>query len=96
MRVAFLSRRYWPAVSGMSAYAENLLRHLVRQGHDFGAAAFREGCEAVRSDPTQADKPNARPGRARAPGGVNGALTCGTRDTHATNPLPVTNAFKKP
>ena len=29
-----MSRRYWPAVSGMSAYAENFLRHLVRQGHD--------------------------------------------------------------
>ena len=34
MRICFVSRRYWPAVSGMSAYAENLLRHLVRQGHD--------------------------------------------------------------
>ncbi|MEJ2888597.1 glycosyltransferase family 4 protein [Actinomycetospora aeridis] len=34
MRICFVSRRYWPAVSGMSAYAENLLRHLVREGHD--------------------------------------------------------------
>lgn len=34
MRICFVSRRYWPAVSGMSAYAENLLRHLVRAGHD--------------------------------------------------------------
>ncbi len=34
MRICFVSRRYWPAVSGMSAYAENLLRHLVRAEHD--------------------------------------------------------------
>ena len=34
MRVAFVSRRYWPAVSGMSVYAVNLLRELVRAGHD--------------------------------------------------------------
>ncbi|RZS90784.1 glycosyltransferase involved in cell wall biosynthesis [Motilibacter rhizosphaerae] len=34
MRICFLSRRYWPAVSGMSVYAENLLRELVRRGHE--------------------------------------------------------------
>ena len=34
MRVLFLSRRYFPAISGMSIYAQNLLRELVRQGHD--------------------------------------------------------------
>lgn len=34
MRICFVSRRYWPAVSGMSVYAENYLRHLVRAGHD--------------------------------------------------------------
>ena len=34
MRVCFVSRRYWPAVSGMSVYAENLLRELVALGHD--------------------------------------------------------------
>lgn len=34
MRVCFVSRRYWPAVSGMSIYAENLLRELVALGHD--------------------------------------------------------------
>ncbi|MEM1343752.1 MAG: glycosyltransferase family 4 protein [Pseudomonadota bacterium] len=34
MRICFLSRRYWPAVSGMSVYAENLLRQLVAMGHD--------------------------------------------------------------
>lgn len=34
MRVCFVSRRYWPAVSGMSVYAENLLRGLVALGHD--------------------------------------------------------------
>ncbi|MBB4658400.1 glycosyltransferase family 4 protein [Parvularcula dongshanensis] len=34
MRVLFLSRRYFPAISGMSIYAANLLRELVAQGHD--------------------------------------------------------------
>lgn len=34
MRICFVSRRYWPAVSGMSAYAENLLRALVAAGHE--------------------------------------------------------------
>ncbi len=34
MRVCFVSRRYWPAVSGMSVYAENLLRELLALGHD--------------------------------------------------------------
>ena len=34
MRVCFVSRRFFPAVSGMSVYAANLLRELVEQGHD--------------------------------------------------------------
>ncbi|MPQ96993.1 glycosyltransferase [Modestobacter sp. I12A-02628] len=34
MRICLVSRRYWPAVSGMSVYAENLLRELVALGHD--------------------------------------------------------------
>ena len=34
MRLCFLSRRYFPTVSGMSVYADNLVRQLVRQGHD--------------------------------------------------------------
>ena len=34
MRVLFCSRRYFPAVSGMSVYAHNLLRELVAAGHD--------------------------------------------------------------
>ena len=33
MRVCFLSRRFFPAISGMSIYAANLLRELVAQGH---------------------------------------------------------------
>jgi glycogen(starch) synthase len=32
VRVCFVSRRYWPAVSGMSVYAENLLRELHALG----------------------------------------------------------------
>ena len=34
LRICFISRRFWPAVSGMSVYASNLLRELVRMGHD--------------------------------------------------------------
>ncbi len=34
MRICFVSRRYFPAVSGMSIYAANLLRELVADGHD--------------------------------------------------------------
>ena len=34
MRVCFISRRFFPAISGMSVYALNLLRELVQAGHD--------------------------------------------------------------
>ncbi len=34
MRICFVSRRYFPAISGMSIYAVNLLRELVEAGHD--------------------------------------------------------------
>jgi glycosyltransferase involved in cell wall biosynthesis len=34
VRVLFLSRRFFPAISGMSIYAANLLRELVGHGHD--------------------------------------------------------------
>ena len=34
MRILFLSRRFFPAISGMSIYAANLLRELVAAGHD--------------------------------------------------------------
>lgn len=34
MRICFISRRFFPTVSGMSVYALNLLRELVRLGHD--------------------------------------------------------------
>ncbi|MFC3124404.1 glycosyltransferase family 4 protein [Pseudoroseomonas globiformis] len=34
MRILFLSRRYFPAISGMSVYAENLLAQLVAARHD--------------------------------------------------------------
>ena len=34
MRVCFVSRRFFPAISGMSIYAINLLRQLVARGHD--------------------------------------------------------------
>ncbi len=34
MRVCFISRRYFPAISGMSVYAQNLLREMVALGHE--------------------------------------------------------------
>ncbi len=34
MRICFVSRRFFPAISGMSVYALNLLRELVQAGHD--------------------------------------------------------------
>ena len=34
MRICFISRRYFPAISGMSVYAHNYLREMVRFGHD--------------------------------------------------------------
>ncbi len=34
MRICFISRRYFPAISGMSVYAQNLLGALVAMGHD--------------------------------------------------------------
>ena len=34
MRICFISRRFFPAISGMSVYALNLLRQLVADGHD--------------------------------------------------------------
>ena len=34
MRICFVSRRFFPAISGMSVYAVNLLRELVQAGHD--------------------------------------------------------------
>ncbi|MFI5837218.1 glycosyltransferase family 4 protein [Micromonospora sp. NPDC051300] len=49
MRICFVSRRYWPAVSGMSAYAENLLRHLVRAGHEPTLISQYRGDQAGRA-----------------------------------------------
>lgn len=34
MRICFVSRRFFPAISGMSIYALNFLRELVAAGHD--------------------------------------------------------------
>ena len=34
MRICFVSRRYFPAISGMSIYALNLLQQLAAAGHD--------------------------------------------------------------
>ncbi len=34
MRICFLSRRYFPTISGMSVYADNMVRQMVAIGHD--------------------------------------------------------------
>ena len=34
MRICFISRRFFPTISGMSVYALNLLREMVDRGHD--------------------------------------------------------------
>jgi glycogen(starch) synthase len=34
LRICFISRRFFPAISGMSVYAHNLVRELVDCGHD--------------------------------------------------------------
>ncbi len=49
MRICFLSRRFFPAISGMSVYALNLLRQLVRDGHDVTMIS------QYRADPAGAD-----------------------------------------
>ncbi len=46
MRICFFSRRYFPAVSGMSVYARNLLRELVALGHDVTMISQYRGDEA--------------------------------------------------
>ena len=46
MRILFLSRRYFPAISGMSVYAQNLLRELVDKGHDVTMISQFRGDEA--------------------------------------------------
>ena len=43
MRICFVSRRYFPAISGMSVYAHNLLRRLVAGGHDVTMIAQYRG-----------------------------------------------------
>lgn len=43
MRVLFISRRYFPAISGMSVYALNLLRELVRREVDVTLIAQYRG-----------------------------------------------------
>ncbi|MCQ8240157.1 glycosyltransferase family 4 protein [Rhizosaccharibacter radicis] len=45
MRILFCSRRYFPAISGMSVYAQNLLRELVAAGHDMTMVSQYRGDE---------------------------------------------------
>ncbi len=46
MRICFISRRYFPAISGMSVYAQNLLRELVALGHDVVMVSQYRGDDA--------------------------------------------------
>ncbi len=45
MRICFVSRRFFPAISGMSVYALNLLRELVAAGHDVTMVSQYRGDE---------------------------------------------------
>ncbi len=45
MRICFISRRFFPAISGMSVYAANLLRELVRMDHDVTMVSQYRGDE---------------------------------------------------
>ena len=47
MNICFLSRRYFPSVSGMSVYADNLVRQLVRLGHGVTMLSQYYGGEAA-------------------------------------------------
>ncbi len=49
MRICFISRRYFPAISGMSIYAVNLLKQLVAAGHDVTMISQYRGDEFGRS-----------------------------------------------
>ena len=49
MRICFVSRRYFPAISGMSVYAQNLLRELVAAGHDVTMISQYRGDERGRA-----------------------------------------------
>ena len=46
MRILFCSRRYFPAISGMSVYAQNLLRQLTAAGHEVTMVSQYRGDEA--------------------------------------------------
>ncbi|WP_119069820.1 glycosyltransferase family 4 protein [Rubrobacter indicoceani] len=46
MRICFVSRRYFPAISGMSVYAQNLLKELVAMNHDVVMISQYRGDEA--------------------------------------------------
>ena len=46
MRICFISRRYFPAISGMSVYAQNLLRALAAMGRDVVMLSQYRGDEA--------------------------------------------------
>jgi glycosyltransferase involved in cell wall biosynthesis len=47
MRICFLSRRYFPTVSGMSVYADNIVRQMVALGHDVIMLSQYYGGEAA-------------------------------------------------
>ena len=48
LRICFVSRRFYPTISGMSVYADNLLRELVRMGHSVTMVSQYRGDELGR------------------------------------------------
>ena len=48
LRICFVSRRFYPTISGMSVYADNLLGELVRMGHDVTMVSQYRGDELGR------------------------------------------------
>jgi glycogen(starch) synthase len=107
MRICFVSRRYWPAVSGMSVYAENLLRELVALGHDVTLVSqYRDdeaGTRVYGGGPPPADRVPAgvrvvaRPSRGETgvPADFEGDVADLVRtvvDLHAAQPFDVLHA----
>lgn len=61
MKICFVSRRHFPAISGMSTYAQNLILQLVDMGHDVTVIAqYRESIENHYSDGPPVNYENVR------------------------------------
>jgi len=93
MRICFISRRFFPAISGMSVYAANLLRELVRMDHDVTMVSQYRGDERG-TKVYGGGPPPAVPGVK-----VIGLQALGEELQQAEisfRPLPISNAFHSP